>query len=287
MRASLRAPLLMTMAMAGFAVEDALIKDLSGRVPVGQVAILLGVGGALVFLALLRGRGLFSRRALTGVIGLRNLAEAAAAIFMMLGLALVPLSVVSAVLQVMPLAVTLAAALILKEPVGWRRWTAIMVGFGGVMLILRPGGEGFDWSLLLPLGAVAMLTLRDVVTRRLPPDVSSLQVSGWGFLAVIPAGFVLLALRGQGPVMPGAADWALIAVCVVVGVLGYGALVLATRIGDISTTTPFRYTRLVFAMLIGVTVFGERPDALTLLGAVIIVAAGLYSLGREIKLRRR
>lgn len=284
---SLRAPLLMTLAMAGFSIEDALIKDMATRVPVGQVAILLGAGGALIFLALLRGRGLFIRRALRGAIGLRNLAEGMAAFCMTLGLALVPLSVVSAVLQVMPLAVTLAAAVILKEPVGWRRWTAILVGFGGVMLILRPGTTAFDWTFLLPLGAVAGLTLRDLVTRRLPPDVSSVQVSGWGFLSVIPAGFVLLAVQGRAPVAMGATDWGLITVCVLVGVLAYGALVMATRVGDIATTTPFRYTRLVFAMLIGVVIFGERPDALTLLGSAIVVGAGLYSLMREIRLKRR
>lgn len=284
---SLRGPLFMTLAMAGFAIEDALIKALAVRVPVGQVALTLGLGGALVFWLLLRGRGLFTRRAVSGLVGLRNLSEGAAAGCMMLGIALVPLSVVSAILQVMPLAVTLAAAVILKEPVGWRRWSAIILGFGGVMLILRPGTAAFDWTMLLPLAAVGFLTVRDLVTRRLPGDVSTLQVSGWGFLAVIPAGLALLALRGEGLVMPAMLDWGLLLGCVAVGVAGYGALVLATRSGDIAVTTPFRYSRLVFAMLIGVVIFAERPDTLTLIGSAIVVVAGLYSLMREIHLKRR
>ena len=283
---ALRGPLLMTLAMAGFAIEDALIKDISARLPVGQIAVILGAGGALVFWVLMRGRGLFDRRALQGIIGLRNGAEALAAACMMLGIALVPLSVVSAILQVMPLAVTLAAAVILKESVGWRRWSAIIIGFGGVMLILRPGTAAFDWTLLLPLGAVVFLTVRDLATRRMPADVGSLQISGWGFLAVIPAGLMLLAIRGEAPAVPGLVDSALLLACIVVGVAAYGALVLATRSGDIGLTTPFRYTRLVFAMLIGVVVFAERPDAPTLIGAAIVVAAGLYTLMREMKVKR-
>ncbi|MCL4675339.1 MAG: DMT family transporter, partial [Pararhodobacter sp.] len=216
-----------------------------------------------------------------------NVAEMFATVFMLLGIALAPLSVVSAVLQAMPLTVTLAAAVFLREPVGWRRWSAILVGFFGVLLILRPGLSGYDPYALLPLGAVVMLTFRDIATRRVPDGVASLQLSGWGFTAVIPGGFLMLALQGEAPMMPGAADWGLQVLVLLAAILGYSALVLATRGGDIGLTTPFRYSRLVFGMAIGVVVFGERPDALMLVGAALVVAAGLYTLMREMRLRRR
>ncbi|GAB4265915.1 MAG: DMT family transporter [Pararhodobacter sp.] len=284
----LRGPLMMVASMAAFAAEDAMIKALAARVPAGQIGLVLGLGGTLVFWALIRARGgrLFVAAGLKGAALVRNLAEMTAAMCMILSVALVPLSVVSAILQAMPLTVTMGAALVLGEPVGWRRWSAILVGFAGVLMILRPGSEGFDQLALLPLGAVLALTVRDIATKRLDPGISSLQVSGWGFFAVVPGGLLLLAIRGEGPVLPGALDAMLLGLTMTVGILGYGALVLATRVGAIAATTPFRYSRLVFALIIGVVVFGERPDAMTLGGSALVVGAGLYALLREMRLRR-
>ncbi|MFN4099007.1 MAG: DMT family transporter, partial [Pararhodobacter sp.] len=187
---SLRGPVLMVGAMAFFAVEDALIKTLTATLPPGEVAISLGIGGGLVFwlVMLVRGEKLLDLRALKGAVLLRNIAEMGAAMFMILSVALVPLTVVSSLLQAMPLAVTMAAAVFLGEKVGWRRWSAILVGFAGVMLILRPGSEGFDSLALIPLLTVVFLTIRDIATRRVPPGVTSLQLSCWGFLTAIPGG---------------------------------------------------------------------------------------------------
>ena len=285
---TLNGPLLMVCAMAGFSTADAFIKTLSVTVPVGQVGVLLGLGGALILgaLASFKGAGLGSMRALRGVVLFRNIVEMLASMFMMLGLALAPFNVVTSVLQAMPLVVTLAAALFLGEAVGWRRWSAILVGFVGVLMIVRPGLQGFDPYALLPLGAVVMLSARDLSTRNVPKDVTSLQLSGWGFLALIPSGILLLILRGETPVMMNATEWVFQVLMVVIGVLGYGALVLATRTSDIGLTTPFRYSRLVFGILIGVVVFGEQPDALTFAGSGLIVVAGLYTLMREMTLRR-
>ena len=278
----------MVASMAGFAAEDALIKALAGSIPIGQIGIFLGVGGFLVFgiMAQLQGHSLFDRQALRGAVLLRNLAEVCAVICMLLGIALAPLSIVTAVLQAMPLTVTLAAAVFLREPVGWRRWSAIIIGFIGVLMIIRPGASGFDPYVLFPLGAVIALTVRDLATRQIPASVASIQVSGWGFATAIPGGLLILLMRGEGLVEPSALDWGLQALALLAGILGYTTLVLATRAGDIGLTTPFRYSRLVFGMLIGVIVFGERPDWLTLAGAALIVGAGLYTLMREMRLRR-
>ena len=282
-----RASLLMVGAMAGFAIEDAIIKHLSAAMPVGQIVVVIGLGGGAVFCALARARGItiLTAQALRGAVLLRNLAEMASAALVVLAIALVPLAVVTAILQAMPLVVTLAAALFLREPVGWRRWSAILVGFAGVLMILRPGSAGFDPAALLALGAVLTLTVRDLATRRVPAGVHSLQVTAWGFLMVVPAGFILLLLVFEAPVAPTPGEWGWLVAAIAAGILGYAALVGATRMGDIAVTTPFRYSRLVFAMAIGFAVFGERPDAMTLAGSALVVGAGLYTLWREMRLR--
>ncbi len=286
--ASLQGPILMVAAMVGFAVEDAVIKTLAARMPPGQIALALGLIGGTVFALLLRRHGLrlLVPQALRGAALVRNLAEVGAVITMTLGVALVPLSVVSSILQAMPLAVTMGAALVLGEKVGWRRWSAILVGFVGVLMIVRPGFAGFDRLALIPLAAVVFLSVRDIATRRVAGAVSSLQVAGWGFLAALPGGLLMLAMRGEVPVLPAATDALLLVGMAIIGIAAYGALVRATRADTLAVTTPFRYSRLVFAMLIGVIVFGERPDGWTLAGSALVVAAGLYTMLREMRLAR-
>ena len=286
---SVQGPILMVAAMAGFALEDAFIKTLAQRIPTGEIAIALGVIGGLVFGLMVRREGgrLMDIRALKGAVLWRNLFETGAVMTMVLGVAIVPLSVVSSILQAVPLTVTLGAALFLGESVGWRRWSAILVGFVGVLMIVRPGMAGFDMLVVIPLLAVVFLTGRDLVTPSVPRDISTFKISGWGFLTGIPGGLMLLAITGEAPVVPTALETLLMVGTATCGILAYAALVLATRVGDLGATTPFRYARLVFAMIIGVTVFGERPDAMTLAGAGLIVVAGLYTLMRNMRLRGR
>lgn len=287
-RGNLIAALMMTLSMAAFAVEDAIIKHLSATIPVGQVMLVIGAAGAAVFAAMAAraGRSLWRMDALRGTVLLRNLCEMLGAGTIVLAIALAPLSVVTAILQTMPLAVTLGAALFLGEPVGWRRWAAILVGFAGMLIILRPGTAAFDPAAALAVITVFALSARDLATRRVPANVHSLQLSGWGLLSVIPAGVILMFVTRQGPVAPLAPEWGFLALASLCAVGGYAALVLATRTGDVAVTTPLRYSRLVFAMAIGVLVFGERPDVATLIGSALIVGAGLYTLMREMRLRR-
>lgn len=287
-RANLTASLMMIASMAAFAAEDAIIKHLSALMPVGQVMIVIGAVGALAFMAMAarEGLSLWRPEALRGAVLLRNLSEMVGAGAIVLAISLAPLSVVTAILQTMPLAVTLGAAVILREPVGWRRWTAIGVGFAGMLLILRPGTEDFDPAAALAVVTVVALSIRDLAIRRVPPGVHSLQLSGWGMLSVIPAGLILLAVTRQAPVLAAPVDWAWLGLGCLCGIGGYLTLVHATRRGDVAVTTPLRYSRLVFAMAIGIAVFGERPDAATLAGSGLIVGAGLYTLWREMRLRR-
>jgi len=256
--------------------------------PVGQIVMALGLGGAAIFAAICAGQGrrLFTRDLLARPVLLRNTGEMAGTMCFVTAIALTPLSSASAILQATPLAVTLGAALFLGEPVGWRRWSAILAGFAGVLMVVRPGLEGFVPASLFAVGAVVGLAVRDLATRAVPAAISSMQLSAYAFATVVPAGAILLAF-GSGPVVPGAAELRDLGLALACGVAAYYAIVAAMRVGEVAVVTPFRYTRLVFALVIGVAVFAERPDAWTLAGAAVIVASGLYTLMREARLGRR
>lgn len=288
MTENLRGALLMVLAMAAFATEDVFIKLVANTLPLGQIFIFLGIGGGLLFAVVVMrlGKPVFPREMWSKAIIVRNLCEMIGTTGFVSAVVLTPLSSASAILQAMPLAVTLGAALFLGETVGWRRWSAIIAGFLGVMLVLRPGLDGFEPASLLAVMGVFGLAGRDLATRRIPAHLSSWQVSAWGFLAVIPAGILLLLIGPQAPAVPDAIGVLMLFLALFTGVLGYYTLVASVRLGQMSVITPFRYSRLLFAMGFGIAVFGERPDALTYLGAAIIVAAGLYTIIREQRLRR-
>lgn len=280
---NLRGAALMVLAMLFFAVEDMLIKLMATSLPIGQIVGMLGVGSAILLgIALwVQGEALFSRQMLTGPILLRAIGELVGTIGFVTAIALIPLSTASAILQATPLFVTLGAALFLQESVGWRRWTAIGVGFIGVLLIIRPGLEGFSWQSLFALQGVIGLGIRDLATRRVPRTTSSLQLSFWAFLVLIPASALMMWANGEVFTRPEGAGLVYFLIAVLIGIVGYYCIVSSMRVGEISFVTPFRYSRILFALVIGIGVFGESPDALTLLGAFIIVASGLFTLWRE------
>lgn len=271
----------MVAAMALFAVEDMFLKLAAADLPVGMVIFVAGAFGAPVFVAMARteGRRTFTRAALHPMVLARNGGEMVATFAYINALAVVPLSTVSAVLQALPLAVTLGAALFLRETVGWRRWTAIAVGFAGVMVVIRPGLDGFRPEALWVLVTVAGLALRDLATRAIPRDCSAAQVSAWGLLSVAALGAVMMVPGGA--VMPDAMQAATLFGAVMFGTVGYWLVVSASRTGEVAVVAPFRYTRLVFAIAIGWTVFAETPDAPMLAGAAMIIGSGLYALARE------
>lgn len=285
---NLRAALLMVLAMAAFAAEDALLKALSGSIPTGQLLAVIGFAGMVVFgLWIAVGpEGLRLRTLLRPQVVIRNLCEGVCAVTFVTALATGDLSIASAILQAQPLLMTLGAALFLGEQVGWRRWLSIAVGFAGVLLIVKPGTASFEVSSIFAVIAVMTLAVRDLITRRLPPEVGSGLLSAGAFGSMGAAGLVLLILGGQSAVVPTPGQGALMAATLCFGLLGYITMVIATRIAEIAVIAPFRYSRLLFALLLAVGVFRERPDALTLTGAALIAGAGIYSMWREARLRR-
>lgn len=285
---NLRGILLMVASMALFGVEDMFLKWAAAGLPIGQIIFVSGAFGMPVFVAMAwrQGQRIWVKDALQPAVLARNFGEMVGTAGYVAALATVPLSTVSAVLQAMPLAVTMGAALFLGERVGWRRWSAIAVGFVGVLVVIRPGAEGFRPEALWVLVTVAGLGLRDLASRAIPARVTTAQVSAWGLGAVTALGVMMMAVSGevqavnlwQASVLLGA---------LVFGTAGYWAITAATRTGEVSVVAPFRYTRLIFAIVIGALVFGEWPDQLTYLGAGLIIGSGLYSFARERVLRNR
>lgn len=273
----------MLAAMAGFTLEDAFIKQLSGTFSTAQILMTSGVFGSLFFAVvnISKGHKMLSADVWTRATLIRMLAEAIAAVAFVTALSLIPLSTVAAVFQVTPLAITMGAALFLGEQVGWRRWVAIAFGFIGVMLIIKPGIGGFDPSVLWVILAVLGVALRDLVTRIIPDQVSSSIISLQAFLAAIVTGVFLLLLTSDNLSAVTGKDSVLFTGAVVFGIAGYYAIVSAMRIGDTAIVAPFRYTRLLFSLATGMIIFGERMDSLSLLGAVIIIVMGLYTFFRE------
>lgn len=279
---NMRGSLFMILSMAGFAVEDAFIKAAARQMPVGQVLIVMALVGMAAFAAQARRAGdpPLPRGVLSRTMALRSGFELAGRLLYALAIALTPISTASAILQATPLVVVLGAALVFGERVSPGRWAVIALGFAGVLVILRPGLDGFEMLSLLAIGGMLGFAGRDLATRAAPPALSNAQLGVAGFAVLGVSGLVILSVTG-GATLPSASGAGLLAGACGFGVLGYGALTVAMRTGEVSAVTPFRYTRLLFAMVLGIGVFGERPDGATLIGAAMIVGCGVLILGRR------
>lgn len=282
MTPNLRGIVLMVGAMAGFAVEDALIKAASATVPVGQIILVIAAVGLAVFGAWARAAGfsLWQRDAFAVPVIGRTLAEMVGTLGIVTALSLAALSTVTAILQAAPIVVVAAAALTLGERVGWRRWTAVLVGFAGVLLILRPGAEGFDPNAIWAVLGVLGLAARDIFARQIDPRLPTPVVACWGYAGVIVLS-IAMTVQAGGPVWPDAIAAVQIAAATLIGLVAYWAIIEATRAGDVSIIAPFRYSRLVFGVALGVIFFGEGVTPSAVLGAVLVIGSGLYTLYRE------
>ncbi len=279
---NLRGILFMCLSMAAFTVNDTFMKSVTQTLPLYQAIALRGgiaVSG-LGLLALATGAFRYRLGRKDGwLILVRSLADVAATILFLTALMHMPLENLSAILQALPLAVTLAAAVVYGDRIGWRRMTAILIGFAGVMIIIRPGTEGFDRYALLGLGSVACVVLRDIVVRRLRSDVPSALVALGAAVAVAAMGWIGTAVEGWQPMDGGQAAKILAAGLFLM--VGYVCSVTAMRHGDIGLVAPFRYTSLLWAIALGWLAFGSLPDFWMLLGSAIVVGAGLFTLMRE------
>ena len=275
-----RGALFMSASMAGFAVEDVLVKAAAREMPLAQVLLVIGLAGMLVFAAMTarRGEALFPAAFLSRAMLVRSAFEVTGRLFYGLAITLTALSTTSALLQATPLVVVAGAALIFGERVGPARWLAVLLGFAGVLVILRPGADFSPLSLLAVVGFLGFAG-RDLATRAAPKGLSNRQLGALGFAMLALAGAILMAVEARA-VVPGIHGLALLAGGTLFAVLGYHGLTFAMRTGEVSAVTPFRYTRLVFAMVLAMALFGERPDLATWIGAAMVVGSGVVALRR-------
>lgn len=279
--------LFMATAMAAFAVGDTMSKILVHEMNVGQIIFIRGLAMTL-FMTLLawRLKALRHPRLLMDrMLLLRVCLEALATATYVTALGLVPFATVSAMQQAIPLVVTLGAALFFHEPVGWRRWTAIVVGLAGVLVILRPDGHGLAAGALIAIGSMFFTAARDLSTRAISREIPSLMISlcTSGFITVVGA-VLIPALGGWKPVA--AIDGLHLAIGALGAAAGYQAAILGMRTGDVSFVSPMRYLGLIFSAASGFLVFGEIPDRWTFAGAGIVIAAGIYAFYREARRKR-
>ncbi|WP_299889021.1 DMT family transporter [uncultured Ruegeria sp.] len=281
-RSNLIGSVWMIAAMAGFAFEDALLKSASIALPIWQVLVLFGAGGTAIFacVAGLRSTRLLQPDVLSAPMKIRVFFEIFGRLFYVLAIALTPLSSATVILQATPLVVVACAALFFGETVGWRRWSAIFVGMIGVMIIIRPTGDSF--SILSILAVLGMLGFagRDLASRAAPASLGTEVLGFYGFLCVIVAGFVYRFWEGA-PIAALSFHTSLhLAGAAVLGTIAYASLMKAMRTGEVSAVTPFRYSRLLFGIGLGVFLFGEHLDRTMWIGSALIVASGLYILWR-------
>ena len=277
----------MILSMAGFTINDTLIKSLDNALPVSEVMAVRGVILTGLIIVLLIYNGFLSRikEVFTPLIGLRASMELMATFAFLTALPLLPFASLSAILQSLPLVVTLGAALVFREKVGWRRWLAILIGFIGVLIIIRPGSSVFQFASVIMIISVLFAAARDLATRALPNTTPSLLVSGAPAVLVALFGAMLTTFQGSWQPITGEQGLTL---TLAAGFLffGYQFIIMAMRIGDVAYVVPFRYTSLLWAIGLGYFIFGEIPDRFTLAGSVIVVSMGLFTLYREVKLSR-
>ena len=274
--------LLMLISMAAFAVGDTFVKISGSFLSPSQIMFFLISGGLIIFtlIALSKGERLRDRRAFSPILLIRYSAEMLGLVAMIMGLTKIPLSVVGTVTQASPILVAAGAVIFFKEAVSWRRWSSIIIGFFGVVLVIQPTGQSLDFAVIWPVAALVAFSVRDLVTRLTPSDIPSASIATFTMIAAFPFTLAWVFFSGQKFFPPGI-EWAIVAGMIILGSIGYLLLITSLRIGDLSAIMPFRYSRIVFLLILGVLVFGERPTLSMLAGSALILMSGLYIMWRE------
>ena len=283
MSANLKSIMLMVIAMGCLTLTDMLIKIVSRALPIGQIMIFYGVGALAVFWGLLhiKGESIQLSPLTNPAVFWRNIGDLIAMNSMCLALVYVPLSTIGAVIQGVPILVTASAALFLGERVGLKRASAILMGFLGTLLIIQPGAATFDITATLVIIAAVGMALRDIATKLVRENFSTLLLSFYSCFLFIISGSILLLIEGD-PSVPDLENSAIILSMIGAGCMGFFFMTEAVRLGDMSVVIPFRYTRLLFSMAAGIFILGEQVNAIMLTGSALTILSGLYIWRREI-----
>lgn len=279
--ANRRGILLMSCAMAVFVVNDALVKYVSQTLPAMQLIFIRGVFGSVLLLAVAHAMG--ATRSLGDLllrpVLRRSSLDAVATVVFLTALFHLPIANATAINLATPLFMTLLAVLALGEHVSALRWLTIAIGFGGVLLVVQPSPQGFNGYALLSVLAAVLHAVRDTSTRYIPARVPSILIT-------LSTAMTLAALTGLLSIAEGwkpmaGRELGLLAAASVLMAAGYFLLISSMRVGEMSVVAPFRYTGLLYALVLGYAVWGDVPNALAWAGIALLVGAGLYMLHSE------
>jgi drug/metabolite transporter (DMT)-like permease len=276
----------MVLATAVFTCGDACMKLVSGTLATGESICVRGACSALLVAvaAVSTGSILGLRRAFVAPMGWRCAGDVGSSLFFQGALARMPFADIMGILQMTPLSLTAASALVLGERVGWRRCTAVAAGLAGALLVIKPGSSTFNAWAVLAMLAVLSGTLRDIATRRLDAGLSPLLILLLSQLTVAAAGLACAAFESW--VVPDTRQMLHLVCASVFSLIGQLCVIYSLRSGEIAAIAPFRYAGMVWAILLGWCIWKQLPDALSFAGIVILASAGLYTFYREQKLRR-
>ena len=282
-----RGSLYMALAMLAFIANDAIIKHVGQTMPTGQLLLVRGCLVIVIIAVVCKIQGVLGNYTLISSkpVLLRAVSDLVTTVLFINALLNLPLANANTVLLAAPFVVIVLAALFLGETVGWRRMSAVGVGFVGVLLIVRPGAADFNLYTLFAIGALISVSLRDIFTRRIPAHVPSMIIALANALAVTAGAAVWAAFEGWIALGTQRIGW-LVASALLLA-FAYSFMVLTIRTCDVASTAPMRYTVVVWSILFGFLFFGEVPDATALAGILLIVGSGVYAMLREARLRRR
>jgi len=283
---NLRSIAAMVASMLVFSLSDVMMKIVGAAMPLGQLLVLRGAIATLFIIGIAWGTGALRHLPMVAspMVIWRTVAEILCSVLYFVALVRLSLADVAAISQFAPLAVMAGAALLLGEPVGWRRWTAAAVGFLGVLLIVKPGTGAFQPMSLAMLASMVFVAARDLITRRLPVGIPNVLVTGAAIVGVMLAGLVLALFETWPPPTP--QQWMMLVLSGIAVIAGFMLGLIAMRTGDVAVVQPFRYSFVVFGAIASLLVFKDVPDRISVVGILMIVASGLYSLHRE-RVRRR
>ncbi len=271
----------MVITTACFVGGDTCIKLIGTTLPLGEIICLVGLLSTAFLFIICAQQGVLESVPMifTRTVLLRSLFDVLGSFMFVSALMHMPLANLSAVMQSVPLVVVVVAVIFLGEKAGAARVAAVIAGFVGVLLIVKPSPQTITVYEFLAVGAVVVVALRDLVTKRIPAHVPLL------IIALANAVFVSLSGFGFGLVQgfQGVEVWQLTSL-VGAGLFvtcGYFFIVATVRLGDLSATAPFRYAEVVFAIIAGILVFNEFPDLLSYIGMALVIAAGLYAAHSE------
>ena len=278
---SLRGILCMLGGALSLTINDAMAKYLTQSYPVGQVMALRGLSIIMLLIAFLffmnnlQALKIFSWKGHL----LRAGAMAGSTFLFITGLSLLPITDAIAIAFVAPILTTILGVIILRESVSWKRWVAIFVGFFGVIIILQPTSDAFKIAAIAPMGAAAFGAARDVITRAISGSENSLSILFTSMLMITIAGFLTCPL-GWSEVKP-SHIWIFITSSLLVGLAQY-LMIEAFRLGEVALISPFKYSSLLWATLIGLVIWDDLPSKHVVLGAFILILSGIYLLRNEV-----